>query len=284
MAGTRAWGEDDMGRNRLHVAAMACDADECRRLLMEDRSLIFSRAEKLLNNSPLHFACSSGWDWRGSEETTEAAEEESNVNAGHKEGFISETEATRRDRGATVDLFLEFSADVTAKNNMGNTPLHLASACGDLNTVRKLCMAKADVNSRSHKGRTPLFIAAENGSREVLAFLLNNKADVSILADGEEGVLHAAARCKKCHPDTIQWLLDAGAGVHARAGDLKTPLKLATENVLDSLIEGLFSKVSCLLSMPDEMIMATRSHFGRKMRRLGRNLIGAILAFEYFSD
>ncbi|EKX47593.1 hypothetical protein GUITHDRAFT_69362 [Guillardia theta CCMP2712] len=162
-------------------------------------------------------------------------------------------ETTKRDRDATVDLFLEFSADITAKNRMGNTPLHLASACGDLSTVKKLCMAKADINSRSNKGRTPLFVAAENGGREVIAFLLNNKADASILADGDEGVLHAAARCKRCHPHTIQWLLDAGAGVHARSGDLKTPLMLASESVLDCLIEDLYSKVSPSSAAPWQM-------------------------------
>mmetsp|Transcript_4581 Transcript_4581/g.7396 ORF Transcript_4581/g.7396 Transcript_4581/m.7396 type:complete len:227 (+) Transcript_4581:465-1145(+) len=129
-----------------------------------------------------------------------------------------------------------------AKNSSGLTCLHLAAGCGDLWTARQLVEWGAVVDAKALNGQTALFTACSNGRRELIAFLLNVGADATIVAEGNETVLHAAAGCSWTHPDTIQWLLDAGADPQAWRVDGKNALMMACEQVLESAITGLVSE------------------------------------------
>ena len=59
------------------------------------------------------------------------------------------------------------------KNNMGNTPLHLAASIGNVGMCK--CIADGNerlVGARNRKNETPLFLAAQQGKKEAFLCLL----------------------------------------------------------------------------------------------------------------
>ena len=73
-----------------------------------------------------------------------------------------------------VELLLDHSADVNAKQESLWTALHLASQ-GYLEIVEVLLNAGADSHARNIDGRTPSGIASRTGARDIVQFLLGVK-------------------------------------------------------------------------------------------------------------
>lgn len=65
-------------------------------------------------------------------------------------------------------------------DNLGNTPLHIATGKGDLAAVKFLLQNKANVNCKNNKGKTPLHYAAASADLEILEILLNAGAQVNV--------------------------------------------------------------------------------------------------------
>lgn len=62
-----------------------------------------------------------------------------------------------------VELLLNKTLDVDAKDNLGRTPLYLAAAAGQDEIMEVLIKAGADVNLRNNYSYTPLLTAATAG-------------------------------------------------------------------------------------------------------------------------
>jgi ankyrin repeat protein len=56
-------------------------------------------------------------------------------------------------------MLIERGADVTAQNNDGETPLHLALQRGQVDVARMLIERGADVTAQNNDGETPLHLA-----------------------------------------------------------------------------------------------------------------------------
>ncbi|MFP3213191.1 MAG: ankyrin repeat domain-containing protein [Thermoproteus sp.] len=68
----------------------------------------------------------------------------------------------------TVKLLLSNGADVDSRDNMGRTPLHLASCKGYRNFVRLLLKMGADPTVRDNKGNSPLDVAATDELKRLI--------------------------------------------------------------------------------------------------------------------
>lgn len=86
---------------------------------------------------------------------------------------------------------LEHGADVSLKDNEGNTPLHLfmwsmtpaakrSEDAWDIQRFLQICLAHgADINAQNNQGKTPLHLAVEYGLAEALREILDLRADVT---------------------------------------------------------------------------------------------------------
>jgi len=83
-----------------------------------------------------------------------------------------------------VQGLIERGADVNARDDNGNTPLHCA---GSSETLLLLLQHGADVNARSKWNETPLYWAVVNRDKEQVKLLLQYGADPSIkITDGPD--------------------------------------------------------------------------------------------------
>ena len=73
--------------------------------------------------------------------------------------------------GSVLRLLLEHGADINVQNQIGWTPLLMASFNGALEVVRLFLENGADVEAKTNDGKTALQVAAEEGHEEVVELL-----------------------------------------------------------------------------------------------------------------
>ena len=139
-----------------------------------------------------------------------------------------------------AEVLLKNGAEVNAKNDSGNTPLHEAAYTNVRAIIAELLLGNgAEVNAKNDSGETPLHEAAKNNAREVAEILLKNGAKVNAKNDSGETPLHEAA--KNNAREVAEILLKNGAEVNARDDKGRTPLRLASKKNNDEIAELLRS-------------------------------------------
>ena len=117
---------------------------------------------------------------------------------------------------------------VGERDSLGRTPLHLVAKHGaDRSVVEVLLERGADIEARDDFNDTPLHTAIAGDRLNVLVVLLENGADIQARSDYGDTPLHTAARNSK--PAAIEVLLDFGADIEARDELDNTPLEEAAE-------------------------------------------------------
>lgn len=126
---------------------------------------------------------------------------------------------------------------VHARNNEGETALHLASLYGHLAIVH-LCLDRgAEVNALDEDSSSPLHNACASGHLDIARVLLSAGADLlSADSDGDTSLHHA---CNGNHADVARLLAKHGASVAVKNRSGRTPLALADDsNVRAACLEG----------------------------------------------
>ena len=126
------------------------------------------------------------------------------------------------------------------KGSDGMTPLHVAAALGQKDTVQLLLAKGADVNAKSNDGETPLQVAAITNSKDVAELLLAKGASIDTKdAHGVTPLYHAVARGGN---DMVELLLTKGADINVKTDDGKTPLSVAIATHHDAIAALLRAK------------------------------------------
>ena len=130
-----------------------------------------------------------------------------------------------------IEQLLSFDPSLVASHSTdGWTPLHLAAAFADEDTVHLLLSRGADAHARSHNdlGNQPLHACvARFGSLASARALIEGGADVNATQSGGITPLHLTAAQGKT--EMLQLLLRHGASPSARTDEGKLPLDLARE-------------------------------------------------------
>lgn len=145
-------------------------------------------------------------------------------------------ELCRRD--SAMDLtkkVVALTKKISAKNNIGDTALHIAAYRGYFETVVELVKNGAELNMPNRAGDLPLHKAAVYGWTEIAKYLVENGADVDW--DNKEGntVLHLANL--NGFNDFIEFIESVSTSCDKRNKNGQTPAECRTEQLKYKLAE-----------------------------------------------
>ena len=124
-----------------------------------------------------------------------------------------------------------------AKDNGGNTPMHVAARLGFKKVVAKLLSLGADPLLRSANGDSSLHMAAGANCTTLMARFVDCGIDVNTKGAGGATALHVAAQTGEV--SGVRMLLDEGGDVDAKTDKNWTPLRKAASAYLPGALECL---------------------------------------------
>ena len=141
---------------------------------------------------------------------------------------ITELMRVDGDVSDAVSFLLKHGADANSRADDLSTPLvlHMETDELDFKVVELLLKHGANVNYMAGDCLTPLYMAVREGDFEVVELLLKHGADVN----SRDLPLHMAVR--RGNFEVVELLLKHGADLHSRDEKGKTPMHLASDNVI----------------------------------------------------
>ena len=138
-----------------------------------------------------------------------------------------------------AELFIAEGVDVTAKDDGGDTALHLAaSEGGSLEVVKLLVNKSVNVNSKNGEGLNPLHYAVYGGRKEIAELLIAESADVN----GNNFAPPLGIAASEGHKAIVKLLIAKGADLNAVGPNGETPLTLVAMNGHKEIAEMLIAE------------------------------------------
>ncbi len=231
-------GDDEQQLPLFHAAIQALDVGAVRAMMKRGAS-IRSRARD--GSSVLHPLARMWSTTREAPGFAEARmrmarfllEQGADVNAQDKDGAtVLHLLAADPDAGPLVRLLIQRKADFRARDHQGQAPLHRAATAGAVPLVALLLEAGTRADALDGEGRTPLHLAIEAMTGwESTRPMMNNG-----------GELVRVPKPSPPHEKVVSLLLRAGADIHREDKRGRTPLGLAREFGLPSVVEQLTAR------------------------------------------
>lgn len=181
----------------IHEAAQKGDMKKVERFLNENPELL-NVGDASQGRAPLHWAAFGG----DAKLVGFLISKGANVHAKDNDG---QTPLHLAATPEVAQLLVERGSDVTARDNYGRTPLHYAAYYGRDKLGQYLISVRAEVNCADENGYTPLIWAVENNHKELLILLISSGADVN--ARTREGVSPLQIAKKKGYKEIKEILL-----------------------------------------------------------------------------
>ena len=107
---------------------------------------------------------------------------------------------------------MDAGVDVNAKDDVGQTPLHLAAEYGQKEVAVLLITNGADVNAKTQIGVTALHGAATQGYSKIIELLISKGADANakVASGSHKGKTPLDAAKETNHPETADLLRKLG--------------------------------------------------------------------------
>ncbi|XP_056000947.1 serine/threonine-protein phosphatase 6 regulatory ankyrin repeat subunit A-like isoform X2 [Ostrea edulis] len=134
---------------------------------------------------------------------------------------------------------LERGENPNFRNDMLQTPLHLASERNHLRVVEQLLLHGAEVNAIDKNRETPLITASRRGNWKIVSAILKYGADVELCDTENHTPLYMAV--ERGHRRASSILLKAGANVNSNGHNSCTPLHIACSKGYLLIVKDLLS-------------------------------------------
>ena len=104
----------------------------------------------------------------------------------------SSTSNTEEEIKKIISELCDMGEDINAKNNKGDTPLHVAAEGNLYTVIRMLVDHGADINAKNNRGDTPLHVAVEGNRNFAVSHLVKAGADLKAKNNERKTPLHIA--------------------------------------------------------------------------------------------
>jgi uncharacterized protein len=119
-----------------------------------------------------------------------------------RHGAAEILDAAWRGQTDAIKRLISSGADISAKDDDGNTALLRAASAGKIDAVNTLLSARAEVNAENHLGERPLLLAAAGGHADIVDALLRRGADLAARTRRGDSALTLAVR--HCHQPVVK--------------------------------------------------------------------------------